>query len=179
MRSEFSTGKGTKSVDWVVVTPSAVVLIESKSARVPIEVRAGLDVAAQLVTERLSYAHTQLERTAAGIRSGSKYFAHIPNDRPLVGLVVTAEPLYMANDPTVRALLPTISIPTGTIALRDFEQLATWQPDAMGKALLAWTQHPKVSGYEIFNGLSEIGLRGGKNRNKLVDAAFLRYVGTK
>lgn len=179
VRPEFVTGVGTKSIDWIVVTPAAVLLIESKGARIPIEVRAGLDAAAQLVTDRLAIAYTQLNRTADGVRAALPLFAHIPNDRPIIGIIVTVEPVYMANAAEVRALLPASAIPIATVSARDFEQLCTWDADALGSTLLAWVSHATFSGHDLFGALREMGVRGSDWGNDLIDQAFQRYIWTE
>lgn len=176
VRPEFVTGKGTKSTDWIVVTPQAVILIESKSARIPIEVRAGVDEAAQLVTDRLTVAYEQLNRTAIGIAAGLDKYSHVPADRPIVGVVVTAEPIYMANDPEVRALLPETSIPIGVVALRDLERLATFKPEFLANTLLAWLSHPVASGYEVLSAMRDLGIDTPTSSNALIDAAYNRYL---
>lgn len=175
VRPEFTTGIGTKSIDWVVVTPAAVILIESKGARIPIEVRAGMDVAAQLITDRLTIAYKQLNRTAAGVKTAAAMFDHIPNDRPIIGIIVTAEPVYMGNAPDVRTLLPKSDIPIGTVSVRDFEQLCAWKPDVLGESLLAWVNHAQFSGYDLFGALREMG-PSAERGNSLLDDAFERYV---
>jgi hypothetical protein len=178
VRPEFTIGKGKKSIDWVVVTPAAVILIESKGARIPIEVRAGMDVAAQLITNRLTEAYVQLNRTATGVKTAGPMFDHIPNDRPIIGIIVTAEPVYMGNAPDVRTLLPKSDIPIGAVSVRDFEQLCAWNPNVLGETLLAWVNHVQFSGYDLFGALKEMGLSGERG-NSLQDDAFERYVRIK
>lgn len=79
--------------------------------------------------------------------AGLDRYTQLPADRPIIGIVVTTEPIYMANDPEVQVLLPETSIPIGAVAFRDPERLATFKPEFLANMLLAWLNHPVVSGY--------------------------------
>jgi len=91
-------------------------------------------------------------------------------------MVVTAEPIYMANDPEVRALLPETSIPIGVVALRDLERLATFKPEFLANTLLAWLNHPVASGYEVLSAMRELEIKTPTRSNTLIDAAYNRYL---
>jgi hypothetical protein len=172
---EFTTGVGKMSTDWMVVTPAAVILIESKGARVPLAARAGVEGAAQLITDRLAQAYTQLNRTATGIRSAAAPFRHLPNDRPIIGLIVTVEPVYLGNSPEVRELLPDSEIPIGAVSVRDLEELASWEPDQLGDTLLSWVTDPLYSGWDLWGALSKMEIHSSQG-NAILDDAFRRYV---
>lgn len=139
VRPEFRWTKnkvgGIDSSDWFVVTPSATILIECKSARTNPAQRSGTTPGIEATARTLERAFKQLNENATQLLGANPDFAHLPTDRQLVGLIVTAEPFYVANSPDVRALLPDPVIPIMTISLRDLEVLAVLPPDLLGEAL--------------------------------------------
>lgn len=93
---EFTRGRQRQeSVDWFVVTPEVLVLVEVKATRLAAEARLGLDRLGTDVHRTLGKAYEQLARTAEMIRSGEPEFVHLPKDRPIVGLAVTLEPYWL------------------------------------------------------------------------------------
>lgn len=118
-----------RSVDWFVVLPDAVVLIECKSARLSLDARSGSAEPLQAVINRhVGKARRQIKRTVEKIRSGHHQFAAIPADRNMFGLIVTSEPFYTANLPSVTSTLPSPGIPTMAVSLRDVELLSSLNP---------------------------------------------------
>lgn len=95
---EYKTSDGhKKSVDYLVVWDDLVVLVEAKSTRLREEDRAGgVSLAGQL-DKILGKAYEQIYRSKCEIVNRNPAFDCIPWDRPIIGLVVTAEPLYLAN----------------------------------------------------------------------------------
>ncbi|MET4096417.1 hypothetical protein [Arthrobacter sp. UYCu712] len=126
---------GVDSSDWFLVTPQVTVLIECKSARMGYAAKAGTPDGVKQANTVLGKAFGQIRNNADEIRAGNPAYAHIPADRPLVGLVVTAEPFYTANTPPVREVLPDPGIPTMTISLRELELLAALSPSEVGAGL--------------------------------------------
>ncbi|WP_286689968.1 MULTISPECIES: hypothetical protein [unclassified Aeromicrobium] len=88
---------GTEPIDFVVVLPEVVVLVEVKSTRPTEVVRAGKPEWAETVRSRIGKAIRQLERDDALIEAGDPLFDEIPTDRPRVGLVVTMEDFHLLN----------------------------------------------------------------------------------
>lgn len=84
-----------RTADWVLVTPRAVVVIECKSARPSIGTLAGEPT--PVASPHIIKARMQIDQTAQLIRDRHPALAHIPTDRPILGLVVTAEQFYLAN----------------------------------------------------------------------------------
>lgn len=128
---------GMDSSDWFVVTPQVTVLIECKSARMGYAAKAGTPDGIEQANAVLGKAFGQIRDNATEIRAGNPAYAHIPADRPLVGLVVTAEPFYTANTPPVRRVLPDPGVPILTISLRELEWLAVLSPSEVGEGLKA------------------------------------------
>lgn len=126
---------GIDSSDWFLITPQLTILIECKSARMSMAAKAGSTDGLSRANAVLGKAYKQLKDNADEIRKGNPEYSHIPSDRPLMGLVVTAEPFYMANSQPVRATLPDPGMPVLTVSLREIEQLSILESDALGDAL--------------------------------------------
>lgn len=126
---------GIDSSDWFLITPQLTVLIECKSARMSMAAKAGSTDGLSRANAVLGKAYKQLKANADEIRRGNPAYSHVPSDRPLVGLVVTAEPFYMANSRPVRTTLPDPGMPVLTVSLREIEQLSVLEPRALGDAL--------------------------------------------
>ncbi len=88
-----------KTVDWIVVLPEVVLLVEVKSA-IPTEpVRLGTPDAADAILKKLGKAFAQIDVTAQLIADRDPALAAVPADRPVLGLAVTLEPFHVANAP--------------------------------------------------------------------------------
>jgi hypothetical protein len=70
----------------------------------------------------LGKAFTQIDRTGRAITAGLPEFAAVPTDRPIVGIVATLDPWYLANS-FGRALLPESEVPTMVVSVREIEAL--------------------------------------------------------
>jgi hypothetical protein len=165
------------SVDWFLITPSATFLIECKSARTTLSARAGDPTAVQTISKKLEYAYEQINTTFKEIKSGNSSFAAIPRDRPMIGLVVTAEPCYLANTDDVRKMLPDTEIPVLTVSLREIEFLSSLPGEVIGDALVRITNDPELMTYDLHNSIeTALGEKISGWRNKLIDDAYLKYV---
>lgn len=105
---EITYGKDSrKSCDYIVVTAECVILVECKSGRPDLDARQGDSSTAM---KKIEKAREQLETTANLIRTRHPNFAHIPRDRPFIGLVVTLEPHYvietLSEDHLISEVLP-------------------------------------------------------------------------
>lgn len=133
------SGNSKKSIDWFLVTPNLVVLIESKATRPDLRLRVGDPELGKALGEQLRKSVKQLNTTNALISQGHTAFAHIPADRPRVGLTITAEPFYAGNHSDFRSLLPKPDLPISFGSLRDLEALAGYTAaileDGLGRAL--------------------------------------------
>jgi hypothetical protein len=93
----------SKTVDWIVILPEVVLLVEVKSA-IPAEpVRLATPDAADAILGKLGKAIDQIDVTAQLITDRNPALAAVPADRPVLGLAVTLEPFHVAN---AFALLP-------------------------------------------------------------------------
>lgn len=175
---EITWGKdGKKSIDWFVVTPAATILVECKSAHTTIGARAGDPTTLEVIKSKIGPAYKQLNKSVGEMLAGNQKFAHIPRDKPLIGLVVTAEPTYLANTDDVRNNLPEAKIPIITLCLRELESITPLSAEVLGESLLKISRDPYLMTLDLHNSMKE--LRGGKHvelRNALVDDAYLKYV---
>ena len=131
----FGKGGGHKSVDWFVILPHLVILVEVKSRRLGPAARAGDATLMNSLSETLGGARKQLTRTVSHLADNHPAFTHIPTDRPMLGLIVTAEPFYTGAayllDHDVAAIpggrLP--DVPVTAASAREVEWLVTHGKD--------------------------------------------------
>ena len=114
-----------RSVDWIVIWDDLVILVEAKATRLGLQARMGTDQLLVDLDRTLGKANRQIKVSSDCIRDGHAAFAAIPDDRPLMGLVVTLEPYFHVNSSQTRALLPDPGIPTIACSARELEQLVT------------------------------------------------------
>jgi len=112
-----------RSVDWFIVWPDCVVLVEAKSSRLTQESRMGQDALESDIDAKLGKAFAQVKRSADLVRGKHPAFSDIPSSRPILGMVATLEPYFLVNSPLIRELLPDPSIPTLVVSSREIEEL--------------------------------------------------------
>lgn len=131
----YGKGGGLKSVDWFVVMPGLVLLVEVKSRRMALAARAGGPKLVDALGETLRTARNQLTRTVENLAAGTPAFSDIPTDRPMLGLIVTAEPFYTAASYLLDYDSPVIpggalaDVPVATASARGIEWLVTHGAD--------------------------------------------------
>lgn len=160
-----------KSIDWFMVLPSVVIMFEVKSARYGLLDRAAVEGYQDRVKALLNKAIDQLERSSNALDSQHPQFAHIPSDRPRVGVVVTGEPYYLANSPWTRDLLTATPFPTLTASLRDIEFLAGLPLDEVELQLVQIANDPERSTWSLGNALDKA--RG--SRSSVLQRAWEAY----
>ncbi|MBC2644766.1 MULTISPECIES: NERD domain-containing protein [unclassified Rhodococcus (in: high G+C Gram-positive bacteria)] len=138
----YGKGGGSKSVDWFVIMPNLVLLVEVKSKRLGPAARAGATTLVRTLRDSIHKARNQLGRTIDEMTGGNPAFQHIPTDRPIVGLIVTAEPFYTAPADLFDRGLAMIrtsdrieDVPVAVASARDIEHLVTHRAD-VGRVLL-------------------------------------------
>lgn len=118
------SGSEAKTVDVILVTPELVLLVESKSLRVRQDSITDSTAYIERLKRDLDHAfEKQIARTAKMIRDGHDAVNHIPNDRPIIALAATPEPLYFANREAYRSQLKDPTVPTAVANLTQIEQL--------------------------------------------------------
>lgn len=156
-----------KSVDWIWVTPQAVILVECKSARLTLGARAGDATLPKIAERYLTKARKQLDTTANLIRARTSLFEHFPDDRPIIGLAVTCEPFYLGNS-TLVEYGTSSTIPSLVLSLRELEHwVCQPAPEAVNK-LLEILNDPERRTWSFGVALGELP----KTHNPILDAAW-------
>lgn len=140
----YKHGKNiVNTVDWFVALPDCLLFIESKSVRLILGERMGLPSQKDGVFDKLSEAIDQINTTYSKYSKGKKReFAHLPRNVKPIGMVVTSDPIYHGNSPDLRSRLSDPAIDILIVSLRDLERMATWDADALGKALVSIVNDP-------------------------------------
>jgi hypothetical protein len=160
-----------RSVDWIVICASVVILVEVKSVRPTEAVRVGTPKAGEELKRMLGHAFEQLNTTDELIAAQDPAFAHIPADLPRLGLIVTMEPFAVANVRPIRDLIEVSpNLPTNVCASEDLERLVTLQED-VGAFLLTFLSDPVKVGWRISTGLAGLEC----SRNPILDKAWENY----
>ena len=160
-----------KSIDWFLVLPNVVVMFEVKSTRFGLLQRAA-EGHEDAITNVIGGALKQLIRSDSAIANNNPAFAHIPTDRPRIGIVVTAEPYYLANSNPARDLTDDPPFPTLVASLRDIEMLVTLTPDELEQHLTAIANDPERSTWQL--GIALKGVKRG-HRNPVLQHAWDTY----
>ena len=91
LHSEITYEKGQKkSVDFIIETPEAIVLVEVKSTPPDAATRSGIDLDTGKMNQMLTKACSQITRSADMIEQRHAKFPD-KNGRPLRGLIITRE----------------------------------------------------------------------------------------
>ncbi|WP_327738932.1 MULTISPECIES: hypothetical protein [Streptomyces] len=143
-----------KSVDWMVVFPDLVLLVEVKSTRPNAELLLGPDGFADLdiLKKRVGKGFQQIETSAERIAEGHVAFAHIPRDRPVLGMIVTMEPFHLINTPELRAAIEPTRTPVTVSSIHEVEQAVTITDVSLAGLLLASTRGDGLTLQELFKG---------------------------
>jgi hypothetical protein len=157
-----------RSIDWFAVFDDLVLLVEVKSSRPVIGMRMGDASLGDSLKGRLNRAIGQLHRAAAAIGTNPA-FDRVPNDRPKIGLVVTAEPYYWANSGIVRSLLEQPSVPTLMASIRELEYMTSHDARTIEAALKAIVESDEAT-WQLSTSLAR-HVPPGK-RNPILEAAW-------
>ena len=161
-----------KSVDWFLILPNLVVMFEVKSSRLGLLGRAAVEGFEEGVRTVLGKAVGQLIRTDEALSMGRQEFEGIPADRRRIGIVITAEPYYLANTPWVRELIQKATFPTLTASLRELEQLVTLSLGDLERQLLEIVDDPERSTWNLANALNHAKVG---SRNHILDRSWRKY----
>lgn len=150
---------GHDSVDWIVVSSSAVILVEAKSVRPTEPVRMGGSAAVGELQRMLTKGTRQIDETSAAIERGRPEFRDIPKDLPRVGLLVTLGDFHVQNAAPVRSytgLSP--GTPTVIASIADLEH-AVVGTDDIGRFVADVVSGDPVGGNSLrgaFSGLEYV-----------------------
>lgn len=170
--TEISWGKPQRhSVDFIWVAEGAVILVESKSARVSLAGRTDMSEMAKAAQRYLVQGRDQIDTTATLIRQQHPAFASVPKGRPIIGLVVTSEPFYLGN-----ALIPENGRPSDTpshvVSLAELEQLVCYNEDQIIPELLELARDPKQREWSMATTFKRLP---APPRNSILDRAYKRF----
>jgi hypothetical protein len=158
-----------KTVDWIVVLPEAVLLVEVKSA-IPTEpVRLGTPDAAEAIVRKLGKAINQIDVTAQLIADRDPALSAVPADRPVLGLAVTLEPFHIANAPF--NLLPPTHTPVTIADAAEIEVLVTITDIPPGQLMLDRAADNVRSTWALDTALNS----HARSRNSILDEAWNSY----
>lgn len=147
---EYAEGTSSKlSVDFIVPFEQCVLLVDAKLTRPTEEIRWGAANSGEKLASILNKGIKQLANTARLITDGHPAFAHIPSDRPIIGLLVTMEPFHTVNTPFVSQTLDGCTIPYRVASSEEIEALARLGADDIGPRLLAHLTDPEREGHSI------------------------------
>lgn len=115
----------------------------------------------------------------ATLVKGLPEFAHIPNDRPRISIIVTGEPHHLVNSPWMRNLFARPPVPMVTASLRDLEMLVSLPAERVEEQLVAIAHDAEKSSWSLANALdndARIDPATGKPyRNQVLDEAWSNY----
>jgi hypothetical protein len=127
----------SESVDWIVVLPELVLLVEVKSVRPTEPVRVASENWEGELQRMLTRAFEQIDQTDDLIATGQQEFAAVPTDRPRLGLVVTMEDFHVVNNPMYRERYASSSTCRTILAsAEDVEILVTMSDESIGSTLV-------------------------------------------
>jgi hypothetical protein len=110
-----------RTTDFFVVTDEVVVLVEAKASRPVLATRVGQPAGDEDIAAKIGNARSQILATAKLIEDGHPAVAHIPNDRPLRGLVVTLEPFHLVPTFLYEDVLGDASLPITITSAHELE----------------------------------------------------------
>jgi hypothetical protein len=147
-----------------------VILVECKAARLTLDAQAGGESLESIMRRYLGAARKQIDRTAGLIRDHHPAFNHIPKDRPVVGVVTTAEQFYLAGTP-FSGFASTGLIPVTTMSLRDLEFLVGLS-ESQAAAKVIEHAHPDGEGGRFGGTFDEDVM---KRRNPILGEAWRHF----
>ena len=114
--------RGNRSVDYIIDTPEALILVEVKSAAPDIETRSGVFPKDGDVQQRIVKACQQITASANHIHAGHRRFPRL-NGRTMRGMVVTREPYMNLLPPLMPDVVQPASIPTVVVSSQQLEDV--------------------------------------------------------
>ncbi|MDO3403236.1 hypothetical protein QWI29_24605 [Mycolicibacterium neoaurum] len=173
----YGSGKSMKSIDWFVVMPGLVLLVECKLKRLSLSARAGDLALPKELFLAIERAYDQLRRSVENVAAGTAEFAHIPSDRPLLAMVISAEPSYIGNAYLVEQHGATIAagaatdVPVAALSARELETLVTHGEHV--EELLLRLMQDRAPNTAL--GILGIHTSDGK-RNPILESAWATYL---
>ncbi|WP_157519394.1 hypothetical protein [Modestobacter sp. Leaf380] len=167
---EYWEGKNAKkSCDYFWIFPEVVVLVEVKTARPTIDYRSGKVDAVGDAKRKVGQAYKQILNTERLIVDHHPAFAHIPTDRPRLGMVVTLEPFHLRQTGLDGVSWLQGGIPVGVLGAHDLEELLTHAIGEVGVgAALLDAPRTEMGGIDFLPAVQGYPFK----KNPLLEAAF-------
>ena len=119
---EIVYGKhGERTVDFFLITPEVLVLIEVKAARPIRPTRLGQQLGDEDTQKKVGQAFKQIDRTHDLIQHRHPALSGIPRDLPVRALVVTLEPFHLINTGIYQDLIGSPSVSTLVASAHELE----------------------------------------------------------
>ena len=131
-----SNSNDGESTDWFYILPNCVVLVEVKSARVSVSVRAGSPTLVEDLKVPMDRARKQLNSTYQRLLESHPSLDFIPRNRPVIGLIVTAGSIRTINGREISNQLEPCDFPVLTVSLRELEYATPRPSKDIGGALV-------------------------------------------
>lgn len=162
--------RGQRAADWVIVLPKAVLIVEAKATPLSVGARVGTDRLQQDLKRAPGRAIEQIDHTAMLVMDRHPAFRNVPDDRPLVGLVVTLEPYFQCNSDLVWSR-PASETPILLAASRELEALVTITGEGVDELLVGLVANEKLSRWSLGKAIAN----HPRGRNPILDRAWDRY----
>lgn len=165
-----------KSIDWFVVMPGLVLLIECKLKRLGLPARAGDAPLHTDLKGAVEKAYEQLTHSLDALAAKLPEFGHIPTDRPMLAMIVSAEPIYVGDAYLVDQHGASLSsgpfrdVPVATVSARQLEMLVTRGAGVEQQLLELIQKHVPGTAFA----LSGIAAHEGKI-NSILESAWAAY----
>lgn len=172
IEGEIEYRKGALTVDWFWHHHDTLVLVEVKGMRPTLGARIGAPGFPHGLAERLGVAVNQLNRTASLLDQPHPELRHLPTTTNRIGLIVTAEPIYVANSPDMRQYLVAGTMPTLVVSLRDLERLVALDADTIFTALAAIGADPELQTWPLPMALGKTVKNSDPGRAAVVEQAM-------
>lgn len=142
-----------ESIDWFLDLPSCMVYVESKSARLTLSARMADKALVSNLKRDLGKAFRQLNSTYEVIHADLAKYEDRHLGKPIIGLVITPEPIYSGNSTELRRHLPGTKMKVLVGSLRDLEMIATLPGQELGDELLQIVADPEKSTWVLASAL--------------------------
>ncbi|MGJ3403985.1 hypothetical protein [Glutamicibacter sp. Je.9.36] len=173
---DYGTTSPKLSVDWFAMAGDTVLLIECKSAKLSQHVLSGEPSKTEdLLKRSVGKAREQIKNTSELINGGHEKFNKIPSNMNQIGLIVTAEPIYCANDSNFHEGLTNPNIPCLSISLDDLESLAALGAGRMVEVLSAVLDGPNRETWNVRDTIRQHFSKEESLPKNLLDDAYKRF----
>lgn len=173
---DYGTKSPKLSVDWFATIGETVLLVECKSAKLSQNVLSGdPNRTDELLQKSIGKARKQIKNTSELINIGHEKFKKFPKGMNQIGIIVTAEPIYCANDRNFHGELTDPGIPCLSISLNDLESLTALGAERMVEVLSALIDGPNDDTWNVRDAIRDYFPEDIYPKNKLVDEAYCRF----